>query len=95
MAAFTVWIAERITGPMEDGPSLMPWREHCTICQLWPLDPPAAKEAHRIARELRQMLSTPHGSGALVAVRPTVAGEPLWTQEMPDHYDLPPYSDHY
>jgi hypothetical protein len=88
----TIWIADAIPEPGPLGPRWLPWREHHTIRQLWPLDPPAKAEAHRQAFELRQLLSRPHGGGALVAVRPAAAGEPLWPEQMADHYDLPPYA---
>jgi hypothetical protein len=88
---YTIWIADVIPEPGPLGPRWRPWREHSTIRKIWPLDPPAKATAHRIAFELRQLLSRPHGEGALVAVRPATAGAPLLPEQMADYYNDPLY----
>jgi len=88
---YTIWIADEIPKTEPQGFRWRPWREHLTFRNYWPLDPPAKATAHRIAFELRQLLSRPHGKGALVAVRLATAGAPLLPEQMADYYNDPLY----
>lgn len=90
----SVWIAAAIKDPYPYGPTLEPWRWHATFDEAWGTPEQCHQLAHQHARRLRKSFC-PSGffSVDLVAVRPSEKGEPLWAEGMPDHYDLPPYSE--
>jgi hypothetical protein len=60
----------------------LPWEQMQTSPELTPA------EAHMVARSVRKVCPAD-----LVAVRPDDGSEPVWPDQMADHYDLPPYSD--